>query len=64
MFIINEIISAPNTNPKPAGIKTDRLKSAIEPTYNSYNPKEDSITALSTPGTIEEPATATPKITD
>ena len=50
--------------PTAAGNKTDKLKSAIEPTYNSYNPNDDNITALSTPGTIEEPATATPNNTD
>ena len=60
----NDIISAPKINPIPAGNKTDKLKSAKELTYNSYNPNEDNITALSTPGTIEEPATATPNSID
>ena len=64
MFIIKDINNAPNPSPTAAGNKTDKLKSAIEPTYNSYNPNDDNITALSTPGTIEEPATATPNNTD
>ena len=64
MFIINEIIRAPITRPNPAGINTPKLKLANELTYNSYNPNEDKITALSTPGIIEDPATATPSIID
>ena len=64
LFIINEITNDPITSPKPAGIKIDKLKSASELTYSSYNPNDDNITALSTPGTIEDPATATPNITD
>ena len=52
------------TNPNPAGINIDKLKSASDPTYGSYSPNDESITALSTPGTIEDPATATPNNTD
>ena len=57
-------MNAPITNPNPAGIRIGKWKLANEPTYNSYSPKDDSITALSTPGTIDEPATATPNNTD
>ena len=64
MFIKNDIINTPITKPTPAGIKTDKLKFAIDSTYSSYNPKEDNITALSTPGIIEEPATAIPNNID
>lgn len=56
--------NTPIAKPKPAGINILNSKFAIELTYNSYNPSEDKITALSTPGIIEEPATATPKSTD
>ena len=62
--MINEITSAPSTSPTPAGIKIAKLNSAKEFTYNSYNPNEDKITALSTPGTIDDPATAIPNSTD
>ena len=62
--MINDITNAPPTSPNPAGIKTAKLKLARELTYSSYKPRADNITALSTPGTIEEPATATPKNTD
>ena len=61
---MKDINKAPIPSPNPAGIKTDKSKVASDFTYNSYNPNEDNITALSTPGTIEEPATATPKRTD
>ena len=64
LFIKNDITKTPITNPTPAGIKIDRLKLAKELTYSSYNPKVDNITALSTPGTIDDPATATPNNTD
>ena len=62
--MIKEITSTPTTNPIPAGIKTEKFKLAIELTYSSYSPRDDKITALSTPGTIDDPATATPKNTD
>jgi len=64
LLIINEITNTPITSPTPAGIRIERLKLAKELTYNSYRPKVDKITALSTPGTIDDPATAIPNITD
>ena len=64
MFIINEITITPIINPKPAGIRIERSKLAKELTYNSYNPRVDKITALSTPGTIDDPATVIPSIID
>lgn len=53
--------NAPITSPIPAGISIVKLISAIADKYTSYNPKADKIAALSTPGIIVEPATATPK---
>ena len=63
-FMIKEILNAPIISPNPAGINTPKSKLARELTYTSYNPNEDNITALSIPGTIEEPATAIPNNTD
>ena len=59
-----DITKAPTASPIPAGIKTEKFKLAIELTYNSYRPRDDNITALSTPGTIDDPATATPNKID
>ena len=64
MFTIKDITKTPRPKPTPAGINIAKLSSATDSTYSSYKPKDDKIAALSTPGTIEEPATATPKITD
>ncbi len=55
---------APISKPNPAGINTLKFKFASELTYSSYKPNVDNITALSTPGTIDEAATATPNNTD
>ncbi len=62
--MIYDIPKTPIPKPTPAGIKIEKSKLATELTYSSYNPNVDKITALSTPGTIDEPATATPKNTD
>ena len=61
---MNDIPNTPMPNPTPAGISIAKSKFATELTYNSYSPSVDKITALSTPGTIDEPATAIPRNTD